>query len=63
MPCQVPPIRIGAACQPCEGREGLAALARRRPHMVVDGIRRSRAGGEVGPWRSRPAGEVGPPNI
>ena len=28
MPCKVPPIRIGAACQPCTEREGLAALAR-----------------------------------
>ena len=27
MLCKVPPIRIGAACQPCTGREGLAALA------------------------------------
>ena len=36
MPCQVPPIQIGAACQPCTGREGLSALARRRSHMLVD---------------------------
>ena len=28
MLCQVPPIQIGAACQPRTGREGLAALAK-----------------------------------
>ena len=31
MPCQVPPIQIGAASQPCTEREGLDALAKRIP--------------------------------
>ena len=37
MLCKVPPIRIGAACQPCTGREGLAVLANENlPSMHSD---------------------------
>ena len=33
MLCQVSSIRMGAACQPCMGREGLAVLAILKPEF------------------------------